>query len=192
MPAAAGHAAASGGRLGLLAGLDRVPQDGTLVLIGRAAAGELDEQPADRRRVGHLGGQPGKIGFGTDQPTLGGNSSTSVCGHFSRSRSIGDAGRTVSVSTTLTQAAARPARSPSALASRSAIFPRTSRSGRSTGAASWLVVACPAASMSATVTDLAWFRSENENASGDPEYRTVVPAAPAGVFCWPCKWPRAT
>ena len=95
-----------------------------------------------------------------------------------------------SVSTALTQAPARSARSVPARASRSSRRPRTTRSGLGTGAGSSSVATVPSPPISASVTDLWWCRSENEKASGDPEYLAVV-APPVSTRCWPCRWPRA-
>ena len=47
-------------------------------------------------------------------------------------------------------------------------MPRTSRSGRGTGVGSAVMSPGRAASISASVTDLRWSFSENENASGEP------------------------
>ena len=124
------------------------------------------------------------------RPPSGAKSSTSVCGQYSRSRSIGADGRTWSVSTALTHAPARPARSPRARASRVSSVPRTSASGRGTGAASSVTATWPAPSSSTSVTDLRWRASPNENASGDPLYLATVPPG-AGTACGPCRWPSA-
>ena len=104
---APGCAAASGGRLGVLRGLDGRLEHHAVRVLGRAATGELHEQAADLDRVTRRG-QPLQVRAGPGQQRPPGRSPGPACAAISRAAAPSGAdGRTASVSTTLTQAPAR-------------------------------------------------------------------------------------